>query len=114
VDDDASFPKISTLESKIKDVRSSQDPYIIEAIVLQSPNETEVSTKGAEVIPVTDTIIGDETGEIRLIGWRDYSSEISKLNVGDRIKIVGATGNSGMGSKPELTLRSYSSILKIT
>jgi ssDNA-binding replication factor A large subunit len=114
VDDDESFPKISTLESKIKDIRSSQDPYIIEAIVLQSPNETEVSTKSAEVIPVTDTIIGDDTGEIRLIGWRDYSSEISKLNVGDRIKIVGATGNTGMGGKPELTLKSYSSILKIT
>lgn len=76
VDEDTSFPLTSALESKIKDINFSQDPLVIEAIVLQMPNETEVSTKSGEVVPLADTIIGDDTGEIRLIGWREQSLEI--------------------------------------
>jgi ssDNA-binding replication factor A large subunit len=114
VEDDSSFPYESTLESKIKDANSSQDPLFIEAIVLQTPNETEVNTKSAERVPLADTIVGDDTGEIRLVGWREQSSEITKLNVGDRIKVSGVTIHSRVGGKPELTLRQYSSITKLT
>jgi ssDNA-binding replication factor A large subunit len=114
VDEDTSFPLTSALESKIKDINSSQDPLVIEAIVLQMPNETEISTKSGEVVPLADTIIGDDTGEIRLIGWREQSSEIKKLNVGDRIKVVGGTGNTGIGGRQELTLKQYSSLIKMS
>jgi ssDNA-binding replication factor A large subunit len=114
VDEDTSFPLTSALESKIKDINFSQDPLVIEAIVLQMPNETEISTKSGEVVSLADTIIGDDTGEIRLIGWREQSSEIKKLNVGDRINVVGATGNTGIGGRQELTLKQYSSLIKMS
>jgi hypothetical protein len=35
------------------------------------------------------------------------------LNVGDRIKVIGATSNNGREAKIELTLKPYSSIIKI-
>jgi replication factor A1 len=114
VDDDSSFPYVSMLESKIKDTNSSQDPLFLEAIVLQTPNETEVNTKSAESVPLADTIVGDDTGEIRLVGWREQSFEITKLNIGDRIKVSGVTINSRIGGKQELTLRQYSSVTKLT
>jgi ssDNA-binding replication factor A large subunit len=114
IDDDSSFPLATMLESKIKDINSTQDPILTEAIVLQTPNETEVNTKGTEVIPLAATMIGDDTGEIRLVGWREQSSEVRKLNVGDRVKIAGATVNSRIGSKQELTLRQYSSVINIS
>ena len=114
VDDDSSFLYTSMLESKIKDTNSSPDPLFLEAIVLQTPNETEVNTKSAEVVPLADTIIGDDSGEIRLVGWREQSSEITKLKVGDRIKVAGVTVNSRTGGKQELTLRQYSSVIKLT
>jgi ssDNA-binding replication factor A large subunit len=114
IDDDSSFPLATTLESKIKDINSTQDPILTEAIVLQTPNETEVNTKSTEVVPLAATMIGDDTGEIRLVGWREQSSEVRKLNVGDRVKIAGATVNSRIGSKQELTLRQYSSVINIS
>lgn len=114
IDDDSSFPLASVLESKIKDINSTQDPILTEAIVLQTPNETEVNTKSTEVVPLAATMIGDDTGEIRLVGWREQSSEVRKLNVGDRVKIAGATVNSRIGSKQELTLRQYSSVINIS
>ncbi len=113
MDNDPSFPTLSKFESKIKDIQVSENPYVIEAIVLHTPNMTEVNTKTG-VVPVTDTLLGDDTGEIRIVGWRDQSSSINKLNVGDRIKVVGATGNNGREGKIELTLKPYSSIIKIS
>jgi replication factor A1 len=82
------FPDESEMETKIKNIEVSDKPYIVEAIVLQLPNTSNITTKNGEDIIVSDTLIGDDTGEIRLTGWREQSSKISKLNVGDRIKIL--------------------------
>jgi ssDNA-binding replication factor A large subunit len=112
--DDASFPKQSKFERKIQDVQISQDPYIIEAIVLQAPETAEVNTKSGETIPMTSTLLGDDTGEIRLVGWRNQSAGVNKLNVGDRIRLAGVTAGSGREGKAELTLRPYSSITKLS
>jgi replication factor A1 len=113
-DEDSTFPALSKFESKIKDVEVSQDhPYIIEAIVLQAPETIEVNTKAGETVPLATTLLGDDTAEIRLVGWRSQSPLINKLAVGDRIKAVGVTAGAGREGRTELTLRSYSSITRL-
>ncbi len=109
-DDDASFPKLAKFEKKIKDIQVSQDPCIIEAIVLQAPETANVNTKTGETVPVTSTLLGDDTGEIRLVGWRNQSAGVNKLNVGDRVRLAGVTASAGREGKAELTLRAYSSV----
>ena len=109
-----SFPKIEECITKIKDIQTVGDSYIIESIILQQPNATQVNTKNGELVSVTDTLIGDDTGEIRLVGWRDSSTELDSLKVGDRIRILGAILNSGREGKLELTLRKDSSINTIS
>ena len=105
------FPDESEIETKIKNIEVSDKPYIVEAIVLQPPNTSNITTKSGEDITVTETLIGDDTGEIRLTGWREQSSKISKLNVGDRIKIVGAVaGMGGKENKLEITLKAFTEI----
>jgi ssDNA-binding replication factor A large subunit len=100
-----SVPRIEECVSKIKDIKTVGDSYIIESIILQQPNTTQVNTKNGEVVSVTDTLIGDDTGEMRLVGWRDSSAELERLKVGDRIRIIGAVLNTGREGKLELTLR---------
>jgi ssDNA-binding replication factor A large subunit len=114
VDNNSSFPTASKYETKIRDIQVSENPYIIEAIVLQAPNTMEVNTKTRGTVSVTDTLLGDDTGEIRLVGWREHSSSVSELKVGDRIKLTGITANIGKESKVELTMRPYSDIYKIS
>jgi replication factor A1 len=113
VEDDPSFPQLAQVESKIKDIRQSEKPVLVEAIVLQAPNTTDVNTKYGSVVSVSDTLLGDDTGEIRLVGWRDQSSSVNNLKVGDRIKVIGAFPSSGLEGKIELTLKPYSSVLKV-
>lgn len=105
-----SFFTLEECISKIKDIQTVGNSYIIESIILQQPNTTQVNTKNGELVSVTDTLIGDDTGEIRLVGWRDSSPQLEKLKVGDRIRIIGAMLNTGREGKLELTLRKDSSI----
>jgi len=109
-----SFPKLEECITKIKDIETVGNSYIIESIILQQPNATQVNTKNGELVSVTDTLIGDDTGEIRLVGWRDSSTELDSLKVGDRIRILGAVLNTGREGKLELTLRKDSTINAIS
>ena len=104
------FPQDSDLETKIKNIQVSEKPYIVEAIVLQAPNTSNITTKSGEDVAVSETLIGDDTGEIRLTGWRDQSTKIAKLNVGDRVKILGAVAGMGRENRIEVTLKPFTEI----
>jgi ssDNA-binding replication factor A large subunit len=108
-----SFPALEECVAKIKDIKTVGESYIVESIILQQPNTAQVNTKTGELVSVTDTLIGDDTGEIRLVGWRDSSNELGKVKVGDRIRIIGALLNMGREGKLELTLRKDSSIINL-
>jgi ssDNA-binding replication factor A large subunit len=105
-----SFPRVEECIAKIREIHTVGNSYIVESIVLQQPNSTQVNTKNGELVSVTDTLIGDDTGEIRLVGWRDSSNDLEKLKIGDRIRVMGAVLNTGREGKLELTLRKDSSI----
>ena len=107
------FPQDSEIETKIKNIQVSEKPYIVEAIILQAPNSSNITTKSGEEITVSETLIGDDTGEIRLTGWRDQSSKIAKLNVGDRVKIIGAVAGMGRENRIEVTLKPFTEIREL-
>nr|WP_294804248.1 hypothetical protein [uncultured Nitrososphaera sp.] len=113
-DNDPSFPSLEKFEAKIKDIVASSEPapLVLEAIVLQAPSTSDVNLKSGETVPVTSTLLGDDTGQIRLVGWRNQSSAVNKLAVGDRVKLVGVTAGAGREGT-ELTLRSYSSVIHL-
>jgi len=110
---ESAFPQDSEIETKIKKIQVSEKPYIVEAIVLQAPNTSNITTKSGEDITVSETLIGDDTGEIRLTGWRDQSSKISKLNVGDRVKIIGAVAGMGRENRIEVTVKPFTEIREL-
>ena len=107
---ESEFPPDSEIETKIKNIQVSDNPYIVEAIILQSPTTSNVTTKSGEDVSVSETLIGDDTGEIRLTGWREQSSKIAKLNVGDRVKILGAVAGMGRENRIEVTIKPFTEI----
>jgi hypothetical protein len=107
---ESSFPQDSEIETKIKNIQVSEKPYIVEAIILQAPNTSNITTKSGEDITVSETLIGDDTGEIRLTGWREQSSKIAKVNVGDRVKILGAVAGMGRENRIEVTLKPFTEV----
>lgn len=104
------IPDKSVLEIKIREIVTTNRPYIVEAIVLQNPNKTDVNTKSGDSVAVADTIVGDDTGEIRLVGWRENSRVVNQLKIGERIRLVGVEATQGKDGVLELSLRPYSDI----
>lgn len=111
---DQEFPRGEQFETKIKNISITNKPYVVEAIVLQIPNKSEVNTKGGEQVTVADTLVGDDTGEIRLVGWRDNSELVSQLKIGERIKILAVNAVSGKEGNIELSLRPYTEIIEVS
>lgn len=111
---DQEFPRGEQFETKIKNISITNQPYIVEAIVLQIPNKSEVNTKSGEQVTVADTIVGDDTGEIRLVGWRDNSELVSHLKIGERIKILAVNAVNGKEGNIELSLKPYSEIIEVS
>ena len=109
-----SIPKLEDTISKIRNMDKVGVIYIVEAIVLQQPNSVQVNTRTGGLVSVTDTLIGDDTGEIRLVGWRENSGELDKIKVGDRIRVIGAILNAGRDGKHELTLKKDSLVVTMS
>ncbi len=114
INEDKNIPLSSSLDTKIKNIEVSNNPYFIEAIILQSPNTMDINTKSGETVQVTDTIIGDDTGEIRLVAWRETTRELKNLSIGERIMVKAVAASTSREGKTELTLKPYSSITKIS
>jgi len=112
-DDDPSFPNASVLEHKIKDMKPSQDLYFVEAVTLSPSKVQEIQMKDGSIVKYAETMLGDDTGEIRLVGWREMSSIVEKLGIGQRVKVYGVMAYAGRDGNTELRLKPFSNIIKI-
>jgi ssDNA-binding replication factor A large subunit len=101
------------LETKIEDITNSDRPYLVEGIVLQAPTISTVTTRSGENISLAETMLGDDTAEITLLGWRDLSGLVTDLKVGERMKIRGVVTSTSRDGKLQVSLKPYSSIQRI-
>lgn len=112
-EDDPSFPDATSLEQKIKDVKPSQELYFLESITLSAAKTQDIQMKDGSQVRYSEIMLGDDTAEIRLVGWRETASMIADLNIGQRIKVYGVTAYTGRDGNKELRLKPFSSIIKL-
>lgn len=112
-DDDPSFPDATLLECKIKDVKPSQDLYFLEAITLSAAKVQDIQTKDGNSVRYAEIMLGDDTAEMRLVGWRETASMIANLSIGQRIKVYGVMAYTGRDGNTELRLKPFSSIIRV-
>lgn len=112
-DDDPAFPSASSLERKIKDIRPSQELYFVEALTLTPSRSQEIQVRDGSVVKYAETLLGDDTGEIKLVGWRETSRIVEPLSTGQRVKVYGVMAYAGRDGNTELRLKPFSSITKL-
>ncbi len=113
LDEDLDIPTPSKLEVKINDIKADDERiYFLEAIVLLPPKLEEVQIKD-ENVNYSETLLGDDTGEIRLVGWRELANMLKDLQTGIRIKVYGVSANLGRDGSNELRLKPFSKIMKV-
>ncbi len=85
------FPQLDSLSVKVDELSKIDRPVLVEAIALSKGTQQDVHLKDGSVVNKGELVIGDETGEIKLIGWREQGSKVLGVEPGERLRVVGAT-----------------------
>ena len=86
-------PRISTM---IQDLRHGMKKVTVEAEVLEAPKSSLVQTRYGNSALVTNALIADETGKIKLCLWNEQANYV---NVGDTIQIKNASVSAFRGER---------------
>jgi ssDNA-binding replication factor A large subunit len=84
-----SFPRVHELRLKLTDALKRDSRSMLEVISLSHPVERKVKTKDGSMVSLTELLVGDDTGETKVTGWRDSAWMISNINPGERILLIG-------------------------
>jgi len=111
IEDDKSIPSLSSLRTKISEVKSGND-YCVEAIILKEPEKREVQTKTGETILLSEMFVEDDSGQIWIKGWRNQAVLLDGLSVGEIISVTTVNAKAGLEGRTELFLTPFSTIVK--
>jgi replication factor A1 len=109
--DDESIPQLSSLRTKISEIKSGNN-YCIEAIILKEPEKREVQTKTGETILLSEMFVEDDSGQIWIKGWRNQAIILDGLSSGEIISVTAVNAKAGLEGRTELFLTSFSAVTK--
>lgn len=78
-------PKVSV--HRIGELKAGMRNVIIEGIVSQPANITEVTTSTGEQIQKATLMLADDTGEVQVVAWRDGIEKVSRLRPGSVVRL---------------------------
>ncbi|MEM4176773.1 MAG: hypothetical protein QXK55_02625 [Nitrososphaeria archaeon] len=101
------YEKISSIKASVNENKI----YFLKAVAISQATSKEIQLKNGEKISFSEILIGDETDEISLVAWRDYTQLIENVFPGERLVINGVK----LKTKPSLCLevKPYTSIYKV-
>lgn len=92
VADGEGFPLLDVLLTKVKDVKDETSEIMLEVIALSHGMVEDVRLKDGSLMKKGELVVGDDTGETRLVGWRENSARVEGVQPGERLRLIGVTG----------------------
>lgn len=89
--DGSSLPGLDVLATKLRDVKDEASQVMVEVIALSHGSAEEVNLKDGATVKKGELTIGDDTDEMKLVGWRELSTKVLGIQPGERLRVVGAT-----------------------
>lgn len=83
------MPELPELAVKVKDVKEESSRIMVEVIALSHGAVDDVNLRDGTVVKKGELVVGDDTGEIKVVGWREQSSKVSGIQPGERLRMVG-------------------------
>lgn len=88
--DGGSFPSLEELATKLGNAKANDSQIMVEVIALSHGSVDDVRLKDGSTAKKGELVLGDDTGEIKLVAWRELAGIISGIQPGERLRIVGA------------------------
>jgi replication factor A1 len=109
----SSKEKLDGFKFRIQDLPNVNSAGIIELVVLAKPTAKDIVLRDGRTASLTEVLVGDETGESKLVAWRDLSSILTGLLPGTRLLVYGAIPKTDGRGNHTMELREYSSVQHI-
>ena len=88
---DGAIPSLESLATKLQDANDEATQLLVEVIALSHGIAEDVTLKDGTTVKKGELTVGDDTGEMRLVGWRELSGKVEGIQPGERLRVVGVT-----------------------
>jgi hypothetical protein len=105
--------KLDSFKFRIQDLDALRPAGIIELVVLAKPVVKDIVLKDGKTVPMGEVLVGDETGESRLVAWRSLAGVLNGLLPGARLLVYGAVPRMDGRGNFSMELRDFSSVQHI-
>jgi hypothetical protein len=109
--DDA--PSLDGLTTKLNEVKEEDAQIMTEVIALSHGSVDDVRLRDGTTVRKGELVVGDDSGEMKLVAWRDLSGRVSGIQPGERLRLTGVACKSTKMGMWVLQLSNYSVIERL-
>jgi ssDNA-binding replication factor A large subunit len=107
-------PGVKVKVNDITEKRITADTVDLEVMALSNGSVREVSLKDGSTMKKGEVVLGDDTGEITVVAWKDASSVIGEIQVGEKLSISGARIQTSKMGVETLELGGFSKVERVS
>ncbi len=107
------LPSLESLFVKVKNVEVAAGPLLMEVVALSKASVQDVRLKDGSFVKKGEILVGDDTGEIKLVAWRESSEKLEGVQEGERLQIIAATLQRSRMNTPILQIDRVSCVRKM-
>ncbi len=89
--DGKDFPDLEELATKLRDAKDESSQIMVEVIALSHGAADDVHLKDGSVVKKGELVVGDDTAEMKVDGWREQSEKLLGIQPGERLRISGVS-----------------------
>jgi len=89
-----SVPSLDALATKLNEIKEEDAQIMAEVIALSHGSIDDVQLKDGTTVKKGELVVGDDTGEMKLVAWRDLSGRVSGIQPGERLRLTGVACKS--------------------
>lgn len=91
---EGAFPGLQELETKLQEVKEEDAQIMAEVIALSHGSVDDVPLRDGTKVKKGELVVGDDTGEAKVVAWRDLAGRLSGIQPGERLRLVGVAEKS--------------------
>jgi ssDNA-binding replication factor A large subunit len=89
-----SVPGLDALATKLNEIKEEDAQIMAEVIALSHGSVDDVQLRDGTTVKKGELVVGDDTGEMKLVAWRDLSGRVSGIQPGERLRLTGVVCKS--------------------
>ena len=108
-----SISDLEALATKLNEVKEEDAQIMAEVIALSHGSVDDVRLRDGKTVKKGELVVGDDTGEIKLVAWRDLAERVSGIQPGERLRLTGVACKSTKMDTWVLQLSNFSVIERL-